>query len=89
MPPLRRRRKSKVCAPATVCFTQARNESGQRQPCVFAQCHYAGDTVGPVWGHGERSVRRALKTLSERCQCGRRFHRKRFTEGVPAVENLR
>lgn len=80
--PLRRKRKSKTTAPAVVLFTQAANESGARQLCVYAQCTYGGAVSGPIWGHAAQSVRKCLAGLTARCDCGRRFHKHRFTEGA-------
>jgi len=80
MPPLRKR-KSKITAPAVVYFTQAKNEAGKKQLCCFAECVYGGTRVGPIWSHTSASVRRALATLTQRCDCGRKFHKHRFTEG--------
>lgn len=83
--PLRRRRKSRYVAPATVHFTQARNEDGHRQLCVFAECAYGGTRVGPVWSHTAAAVRRCLATLTKNCDCGRGYHRHRYTEGHPVA----
>lgn len=82
---LRRKRKSKVNAPALVIFTSAKNETGKRQPCVFAECTYGGTRAGPIWGHSAASVRRLLATLSKSCDCGRRYHKSKMTEGVRVV----
>lgn len=86
--PLRKKRKSRTTAPAVIHFTQATNDKKQKQLCVFAECIYGGTIVGPIWSHSATSVRRALATLTERCDCGRRFHKQRQTEGarvLPAV----
>jgi hypothetical protein len=85
----RRKRKSKVVAPAVVHFTQARNpKTKSKQLCVRAECMYGGTRVGPVWGHTKAAVDRCLATLSSCCDCGRRYHKHRRTEGhrvlVPA-----
>lgn len=79
--PIRRKPKSKHNAPACVYFTQARNEDGDKQLCVYAECTYGGTRVGPVWSHTDAAVRRCLATLSSKCDCGRRLHKHRFTEG--------
>lgn len=79
--PLRRKRKSKLVAPATVMFTQAKNEKGVKQLCVYAQCNYGGAIAGPIWSHTSAAVSRALATLTTRCDCGRPFHKRRETEG--------
>lgn len=83
MAPLRRKRKSRTTAPACVLFTQKRNEAGQKQLCVYAQCVYGGTTAGPIWGHAAASVSKCLAVLTGKCDCGRRFHKRRYTEGVP------
>lgn len=82
MPPLRRKRRSRTTAPAVVVFTQRTNPEGSKQLCVFAQCTYGGTTVGPVWGHGKPSVDRCLAEMSKKCDCGRLYHKHRFSEGV-------
>lgn len=79
--PLRRKRKSKTTAPAIVYFTQARNEKGVKQLCVFAECLYGGSKAGPVWSHSDAAVGRALATLTQHCDCGRYFHKRRRSEG--------
>jgi len=61
---------------ATIEYTEAENDDGYDVECVFATCEQSGVKVGPVWGHHERSVRRALATLGEKCDCGG-FHRVR------------
>lgn len=81
--PLRRKRKSKSHAPAVVLFTQAANEDGKKQLCVMAQCTYGGAVAGPIWGHSPASVSKCLMTLTQQCDCGRRYHKRRYTEGVP------
>jgi hypothetical protein len=79
--PRGKKRRSRTTAPAVVYFTEALNEEGRRQLCVYAECAYGGVRVGPVWSHADASVRRALATLTKHCDCGRLFHRRRFTEG--------
>lgn len=81
MAALRRKRKSRTTAPSTVYFTQARNEDGKKQLCVYAECTYGGTRVGPIWSHTRASVGRALATLTKRCDCGRKFHKHRYSEG--------
>ena len=85
MPPLRRRRKSKTTAPAMVYFTQDRNEDGKKQLCVYVECTYSGRKAGPVWSHTKAAVDRCLAELTKRCDCGRRFHKHRFSEGARVV----
>lgn len=70
-----KKRHSKAHAPAAVCFGSSKSDRGKgRQLCLWAKCSYSGKTTGPVWGHSDASVRRALATLSSDCECGRRFH---------------
>jgi hypothetical protein len=77
----RKKRKSRTHAPATVYFGQARNEKGQKQLCVWAQCGYSGKGVGPIWSHTQQAVTRVLATLTSQCDCGRPFHKLRYSEG--------
>jgi hypothetical protein len=68
-------------APAVVHFTRSRNERGQNQLCVYAECLYSGVRVGPVWSHSKAAVSRVLATLTHSCDCGRPYHCHSFTEG--------
>lgn len=79
--PLRRKRKSRTTAPATVYFGQAKNEHGQKQLAVWAECAYGGTRVGPVWSHTDAAVSRCLALLTSTCDCGRRWHKTRYVEG--------
>ena len=81
MPPLRRKRKSRTIAPAIVYFTKAKNKDGQKQICVYAECVYGGTRYGPVWAHTRASVDRCLANLTKKCDCGRKYHKHRFSEG--------
>lgn len=72
---LRIRRRNRTTAPSTILFTSSINEDGKKQICVYAQCHYAGCTAGPVWSHTDAAVKRCLATLTQDCECGRRFHK--------------
>jgi len=65
-----RRRKTS----ATVHFLHRKNDQGHSQPCVFAECHASSVVIGPVWGHGEASVRRVLAQLSTECECPAAYH---------------
>ena len=58
-----------------VDYTTHENETGYEQDCIFATCEESGFNVGPVWGHGDASVKRALALLSESCPCGAGFHK--------------
>lgn len=75
------RRRKITKAPATVFFTTHRNDDDREQRCVYAWCHFTDIKVGPIWGHSKRSVKRALATLTEECDCPARFHSQRETEG--------
>jgi hypothetical protein len=59
---------------ASIEFTDEDNDDGYGQDCVYATCNESGDVVGPIWGHGDNSVKRALATLTEECSCGADFH---------------
>jgi len=61
-------------SPATVEYTEEDNDRGFPQDCVYVECSNSGYRVGPIWGHGEASVRRALAQLTEECSCGAAFH---------------
>lgn len=56
---------------AEINYTSEENEYGREQDCVYATCCQSDVTAGPIWGHSEASVKRALATLSEECQA---FH---------------
>jgi hypothetical protein len=79
MPRFKKRKKQK--APATVLFTSEKNDEGKRQTCVFAQCHFSGNGVGPIWGHSDASVKRALATLTEECDCPAQYHQNKEQQG--------
>lgn len=80
MPP-RRKRKSRTTAPCVVLFTQVKQEGKGKQLCVFAECTYGGTRMGPIWGHSSQSVRKCLAMLTTKCDCGRTFHKHRYSEG--------
>lgn len=68
----------------TVVFTRDENEHGYSQDCVIAYClaEEANDPNEPnegvrVWGHTDRSVKRALHTLTTECLCGAAKHVRR------------
>ena len=73
-----RRRKSS----ATIHFVYRKNDKGHKQPCVFAECHASSSMAGPVWGHGEASVRRVLAQLSADCKCPAVYHQHRESLGA-------
>jgi hypothetical protein len=60
---------------AEIELTEEENDNGYDTPCVYATCERSGESVGPIWGIGPESVKRALATLTEECTCGARFHR--------------
>ena len=70
---------------ALVTYTseETESESGHiyEQDCVYVECLSSGISVGPVWGHHDASVKRALATLSQKCTCGNRFHEGQDEEG--------
>lgn len=68
---------------ATIDYTQAKNGQGYMNDCVYATCDETGDKVGPVWGSGPRSVKRALCLLSEDCSCGARWHNLEDPDDMP------
>jgi len=80
--PIFRKRKSKTTAPAVIYFTQAVNEKKQKQLCVFGECTYSGRRFGPIWSHTPSAVSRCLCELSKICDCGRAYHKQRYTEGI-------
>jgi hypothetical protein len=82
---LRRRKRNKLVAPAMIYFGSAKNEKGTRQLCTWAECVYSGTIAGPIWSHVDASVRRALATLTGKCDCGRPYHRRQYTEGKRVV----
>ena len=51
-----------------ITYRQEENEDGREQDCVYATCEDSGATCGPIWGHSDASVKRALATLSEECE---------------------
>jgi hypothetical protein len=63
-----------VKAAAVVDFTSEANDRGFDQDCVYATCSESGVMVGPIWGHSDASVKRALAELTETCTCGAGFH---------------
>lgn len=79
---LRRKRKSKTKAPSVIHFTQSKNEKKQNQLCVYAECTYSGMIHGPVWSHSRAAVSRVLAELTAKCDCGRKYHEHRRTEGA-------
>jgi|SaaInlV_100m_DNA_2_1039680.scaffolds.fasta_scaffold05991_3 hypothetical protein len=76
MPPLRRRRSTKK-VPAIVYFRQQKNEKDRKQSCVYAECILGGTVVGPVWGHTDQAVRKAVSDLTRSCDCPAKFHQPR------------
>lgn len=53
---------------ASIDYTEEENEDGRMQDCVYATCGETGETAGPIWGHSDASVKRALATLAENCE---------------------
>lgn len=77
---MRRKRKGGR-APSVVEYTSSANDDGNDQLCIYAECTWSGERVGPIWGHTEKSMRRALATLTTQCDCPARFHSAHFFEG--------
>lgn len=69
-----RMRAKRKKAPASVFFTTKGSDMKKAQPCVFVACLQSGMQAGPVWGHGKRSVDRALLSLTKKCECPAKFH---------------
>jgi len=88
MPPLRRKRRPKN-VPAAIHFAKAKNEKNHQQTCVYAECTLSGIIVGPIWGHTEQSIRKAVATLTQECDCPARFHRVREYHGKRVSKNAR
>lgn len=81
----RRPQKMKRKSKATIYYDRSVNEHGHLQVCVFAECHLSALKVGPVWGHGKASLRRALGELTEKCDCPAEYHQAKRYEGFPVV----
>jgi hypothetical protein len=77
----RGRKKNRNKAPATVLFTHEVNDKGHRQICVYAQCQLSGIAHGPVWGHGDNSVKRVLAELTAECDCPAMYHMNKEQQG--------
>lgn len=65
-----RRKKS----PAKVIFTTQRNSDGKSQACVFAECLLSGIRIGPIWGHGDASIKKVCAELTHECDCPAKYH---------------
>ena len=59
---------------ATIEETEEENDYEREYPCVYATCDRSGLTVGPIWGTGTDSRKRALAQLTEECSCGATWH---------------
>ena len=59
---------------ASIEETSEENDNGIEVDCIYATCDKSLDQVGPIWGTGEASIKRALATLTEECSCGAKFH---------------
>jgi len=75
------RSKKRKKAPSTILYTTAVNDEGRRQACIYARCEFGEIQVGPIWSHTDQSVRRALATLSEQCDCPSKYHQAVEFEG--------
>lgn len=83
------RRRSRKTADATVYFTHAVSPEGKDQLCVRVKCHSSDVLVGPVWGHSEESVKRALAMLTQMCPCPSSYHRGKEFMGQRVVGGKR
>lgn len=59
-----------MIAYADIEYTTEQNDDGYDCDCVYATCRTTGCRIGPIWGQHDRSIQRALATLSEECDCG-------------------
>lgn len=66
---------------ATVYYTRAEDDSGQKQLCVVGECHLSGARTPPIWGHKSNSVKRCMATLTQLCECPSSYHRPAAYEG--------
>jgi hypothetical protein len=64
-------------------FSSAINENDVDQTCIFAVCSRSDIKVGPIWGHKAASIKRALATLTEKCECPATRHTRQETLGSP------
>ncbi len=78
---MRRSKKAMVRVPATIYFQHAKNEKGNRQVCVYAVCDLERTVVGPIWGHTDRAVKKAVSELTRQCDCPAKFHNPQTYEG--------
>jgi len=88
MKPLRRKRPP-TKATATVHFRHAKNEKGNKQICVYAECDIGGMVVGPIWGHSELAVRKAMVELTHSCDCPAKFHKAQDYHGLRISKSTR
>jgi hypothetical protein len=72
-------------APATILFGSAVSPEGDKQLCVWAMCEMSNARFGPVWGHSENSIKRALASLTKECDCPARFHNARDFQGKRVI----
>jgi NADH:ubiquinone oxidoreductase subunit E len=77
--PLKIRRRK--VAYANIMFTTRPNGTKPSQLCVFAYCQSSGNQIGPIWGHSDQSIRKALAELTCRCDCPAKFHKSREFHG--------
>ena len=88
MPALRKKRRRKK-APSIVYFRHAKNEKGHKQTCVYAECELGGTVIGPVWGHTDASVKKAMSTLTRKCDCPSKFHSPQDYHGKRVAKSAR
>lgn len=73
--------RAKARTDANVLYTRDVNENGYMQDCVWAYClspdaNEPGEENDGVrcWGHGPKSVQRAMRLLTQECPCGASEH---------------
>ncbi len=84
--PRPRRKRPPVKVPAIIHFRKAKNEKGNRQSCVYAECTLSGIVVGPIWSHTDGAVKKAVSDLTRKCDCPARFHQPREYVGRRIVK---
>ncbi len=73
--------KKRASSDANVLYTRDVNENGYMQDCVWAYC-LSPDANEPgeenegvrVWGHTDKSIKRAMRLLTQECLCGAAEH---------------
>lgn len=66
MPPIQRKRRP---SPAVIIYGDSVKKNGKTEPATFACCLISETQVGPIPGHTDQAVRKALNRLSCECEC--------------------